>query len=141
MKPRERIVFDSYALLMYLNDEPGSEEVTEILGLGKENKLFLYMNEVNLGEVFYRIGKAYGLGMAEQKISEVRALTIEWVLPDSPMILAAARFKARYPISYADGFSAATCLRVGGHLLTGDPEFKALEHEIDVHWLPPKKSS
>ena len=48
----------------------------------------------------------------------------------------AAHFKARYPISYADAFSAALTKIKDAELLTGDPEFKAVESEIRVHWLP-----
>jgi ribonuclease VapC len=51
------------------------------------------------------------------------------------MVFSAAHFKARYPISYADAFSAVLAKTRKASLLTGDPEFKALEPEIDIHWL------
>lgn len=37
--------------------------------------------------------------------------------------------------SYADAFSAALA-KINGELLTGDPEFKAVESEVPIHWLP-----
>jgi predicted nucleic acid-binding protein len=39
-------------------------------------------------------------------------------------------------LSYADAFAAATAQLWGGKLLTGDPEFKALDgRQITVEWL------
>ena len=63
-------------------------------------------------------------------------LPIEIVEADRPMVFSAAHFKARYPISYADAFSAVLAKAKNATLLTGDPEFKVLENEIDIHWLP-----
>src|SRR5207302_333595 len=51
-------------------------------------------------------------------------------------VLAAARLKARFPISYADAFAAATALRAGARLVTGDDEFHALDDIVDIVWLP-----
>lgn len=96
------------------------------------------MNEINLGDVLYQIGKKEGLEIAEERISEIRMLTINWIIPDRKMIFDAANFKAKFPISYADGFVAATCVRCEGAVLTGDPEFKNLEEEIKIEWLPQK---
>ncbi len=51
-------------------------------------------------------------------------------------VLAAARLKARFPISYADAFAAATALRAGAQLVTGDDEFHARDDIVDIVWLP-----
>lgn len=141
MSDPTRFVLDSYALLMYFKDEPGADEIEHVLREGKTTGRTLFMNEINLGEVFYCLGKRFSLRVADEKLAIIRALNITWVVPDSSMILNAARLKARFAISYADGFCAATCVRVGGQLMTGDPEFKALEQEIDIYWLPQNKNT
>lgn len=51
-------------------------------------------------------------------------------------VLAAARLKARFPISYVDAVAAATALRAGAHLVTGDDEFHVLDEILDIIWLP-----
>lgn len=38
-------------------------------------------------------------------------------------------------MSYADAFAAALSKEKKAGLVTGDPEFKALEKEIDINWL------
>jgi hypothetical protein len=37
---------------------------------------------------------------------------------------------------YADAFAAALAMREGAVLVTGDPEFKALESTLSIQWLP-----
>jgi predicted nucleic acid-binding protein len=38
-------------------------------------------------------------------------------------------------MSYADCFAAALSKQKGAELITGDPEFKAVEKDIKIHWL------
>ncbi len=58
------------------------------------------------------------------------------VLPvDSPLVMEAARLKAKYPLSYADCFAVATAMRAKAAVMTGDPEFKAASDLITVEWL------
>ena len=47
----------------------------------------------------------------------------------------AAIYKAAHKMSLADAFAAALAKEMKAELVTGDPEFKALEKEIKVHWL------
>jgi predicted nucleic acid-binding protein len=44
-------------------------------------------------------------------------------------------FKARFRLSLADAFAAALAKDMKAELVTGDPEFKALEKEIRIQWL------
>ena len=50
-------------------------------------------------------------------------------------MLAAARLKARYAISYADAFAVALAQELGAPVVTGDTEFEQVESLIDVLWL------
>jgi predicted nucleic acid-binding protein len=47
--------------------------------------------------------------------------------------------RRRYPVSYADAFSVALARRNHGRVMTGDPEFKAVESEVRVRWLPDRR--
>jgi predicted nucleic acid-binding protein len=50
----------------------------------------------------------------------------------------AASLKARYAISYADGFAAATALLQEAPLITGDSELRAIaveEKGLHVGWI------
>jgi len=47
----------------------------------------------------------------------------------------AADFKARFKMSLADAFAAALAKDKKAELITGDPQFKALEKQIKINWL------
>ena len=50
-------------------------------------------------------------------------------------MLEAAKVKAQFPLSYADAFVVATAQRSQAIVVTGDPEFRAVSHLIEVLWL------
>ncbi len=53
----------------------------------------------------------------------------------SKVILEAAEIKAQHPIAYADAFIVATALREGALIVTGDPDFKKVEHLVSIEWM------
>jgi uncharacterized protein len=54
---------------------------------------------------------------------------------DLHLVRQAATFKATKKMSYADCFAAALAKLRNAELVTGDPEFKAVEGEIKIGWL------
>ena len=52
------------------------------------------------------------------------------------LIFQAAEYKAQYAISYADSFALASAVEHKATLVTGDPEFKKVEHLVDIVWIP-----
>ena len=58
---KTRKVFDSFALLLYLNMEGGYREVKDLLS---SEETMVFINEINLGEVFYILARARGLEQA-----------------------------------------------------------------------------
>jgi ribonuclease VapC len=93
------------------------------------------MNQINLGEVYYKAIRAIGLEKANEFLQNFQRLPIDIVLPDSEMIWNAAEIKVNYAVSYADCFVAATAIRFHAVVLTGDPEFKKLKSLITVEWV------
>ncbi len=47
----------------------------------------------------------------------------------------AAEIKAVKRMSYADCFAAALAKRLGGEVVTGDPEFREVEGMVRVRWV------
>jgi ribonuclease VapC len=129
------ILFDSYAVLRWVQKEKGYEKVRALLQACREQSLKGYMNQVNLGEVYYLIIRRTGLPKAKTFLENFQRLPLEMILPDSELIWRAAEIKARHPISYADCFAAATAMRFQAPILTGDPEFKKLGDLVSVEWL------
>ena len=128
-------VLDAFPILCWLQEEPGHQILENLLSEAEEGKCTLWMNIVNLGEVFYRICKVASHRKAEQTIAKIRILPISIVSASDEMVMEAARIKGRYPISYADAFAVATAQGVGGPVVTGDPEYRSVEKVVKILWI------
>lgn len=62
-------------------------------------------------------------------------LPILSVANDFDLVLAAARIKARHPLSFADCFAVALAQREQAWVVTGDPEFKSVTQMVTIEWL------
>ncbi len=62
-------------------------------------------------------------------------LPVRMVAADRELTIAAARIKAKYPVSYADAFAVALAKLKRVPVLTGDPEFRRVEELVSVMWL------
>ncbi len=130
-------VLDSFAWLAYLRAEPGGAHVLELLDriYEEDDDAEALMSLINLGEVLYAIEREDGPSLAVSALAELDESPIQLVGITRERVLAAAHLKANYRISYADAFAAALCEELEATLLTGDPEFRALEQRINIEWL------
>jgi ribonuclease VapC len=128
-------LLDSFALLAYLNDEPGRARVQEILALGKNHKCRLVISLINLGEVLYITERTRGLPAAQTVQALVESLPLELLEASRDLILDAAHIKALHAVSYADAMAVASAIRENAIILTGDPEYKTVEELIQIEWL------
>ena len=133
-KPKA-IVFDSWAIIAYLEGEPAAEKVADHIADAHEEEIPLFLSVVNAGEVWYIIARETSVADAERSITEMRHLGIEFVDADWPLAHEAGGFKSKHKMSFADCFAAALAKQKNALLLTGDPEFKQVEQEITVNWL------
>jgi len=134
----DSFVFDSYALIGYLENESFSNQIEEILEKAKKGHSRLYLHIIHLGEVYYITLREQGQDLADLAFSRIKAFPVNLVQHiDDKLLLMAATLKANYPISYADSFAAALAKINKCPLLTGDPEFKILEKQgiITIEWL------
>ena len=134
-EPMKRILFDSHAILKWTQKERGYQKVRELLIECRNQSAIGYMNQVNVGEVYYKTIRVVGLEGAKKFLENFFRLPISLILPDSDLIWRASEIKAQYSISYTDCFAAATAQRYEAIVLTGDPEFKKIESLVQVDWL------
>ena len=131
----KRILFDSYAILKFYQDEDGADEVERLLVSTHRGDVSGFMSEINLGEVYYMTIRRLGLEQAKEYLEQFYELGVEVVSPSSDIILAASEIKAEYAISYADCFAVATARIRDASIATGDPEFKKVEGMVRVIWI------
>ena len=132
---KKSYVLDSYALLAYFADEKGRVTVEKLLKDASNDEALIKMTVINLGEVIYITERKRGLPDAQLTLSRIKELPIKLININEDLALAAAHIKAEYSIAYADCFAAALSNQQKAVLLTGDPEFKKLEKEIEIFWL------
>lgn len=128
-------VIDAHALLAYFEKEPGYELVQAALTRAVEKDCYLLMTTVNFGEVYYIIMRELGQQKADEIERIVRTLPIEIVDADIELAKEAARFKAKYKISYADCFAAALTKARKAELLSGDKKLQHLKNIIKITWI------
>jgi predicted nucleic acid-binding protein len=132
----KQYVLDSWALLALLQgEEPAAARVKEILIEGERKQATLLISIVNLGEVYYRVGRRSSRAAAVDILSQIRSLALAIVSASDEMVLAAADLKLEYAISYADAFAAALADGTGATLVSGDPDFDLLQGRIKLEKL------
>lgn len=130
-------VLDSWALIAFYKGEPAGDAVEKLIESAADSGKPLLLSAVNWAEVYFTMERAGGRTVAEQTAAEIATLPIDVVGTGDDLKLArlAAQFKAGHKLSLADAFAAALAKEKKAELVTGDPEFKALEKEIKVNWL------
>ncbi len=131
------IVLDSFALLAFLQAEPGSDTVRQLLDKASDKDDPLHMTEVNYAEVQYVIRRKDGEAAWLQIARELSTLPITFHPVTRDLADVAADFKSRFAVSLADAFAAALAKHRKAELVTGDPEFKPVGKEIKMKWLKP----
>jgi ribonuclease VapC len=128
-------LLDSFALLAYLNDEPGRARVKEVLRSAEQGLCRVLLCMINFGEVLYTTERRRGFAMAQNVQALIESLPIAILDTTRNLVLDAAHIKANHAISYADAFAVAAAMREGAVILTGDPEFEVVESLVTVEWL------
>ena len=128
-------VLDSFALLTFLRDEPGSDKLAAILEKAGAREQPVHMTEVNYAEVQYIVRRKDGDAAWRTVAGELLAMPIEFHPADRALADIAADLKTRFKLSLADAFAGALAKIRNAELVTGDPEFKEIEGEIKIAWL------
>jgi len=131
----KNILFDSYAILKFYQDEKGADKVEELLAASAGGNTQSFISEINLGEVYYQVIRRMGIDFAGKLLDQFSMLPVRVVAPDSAIIMSAAEIKAGHAISYADCFAVATAIRYSAAIVTGDPEFAKTEYLAPVIWV------
>ncbi len=139
---KARFVLDAWAILAFLQkEEPAASRVKQLLEDAQEGTVELFISIINLGEVIYRVGKVKGEKEAQETLDEIRCLSVTVLPATEKAVFAAAGFKMRHAISYADAFAAATATDLDAVLVTGDPELEQLGDRIRIEKLERDKAS
>jgi predicted nucleic acid-binding protein len=127
-------LLDTSALLTLRDDEPGADQVAALLAEAREDRVRCLGCFITLMEITYRVWRDEGEAAGRLAHEQCLALPIEWVHESPALLKLAAEIKARYPLSLADAWIAASAAQSGAVLVHKDPEFKVVA--IDQLELP-----
>ena len=129
-------LLDSWAVLAFLKQEsPADNRVIMLLEQAHLGTVRLLLSVINLGEVYYTVGRLRGEDFANKVLVELQLLPVEFLQVEEADVFAAARWKMHYPLAYADAFAAAAAEKYQAVLVTGDPELLALKDKIEIEKL------
>ena len=128
-------LLDTFCLVRFFKAESGSERVKGLLLSASRAGTPLVMSEINAGELYYTIGRRMGAEKAEEALANLSVIPVTLLPTTWEVTLNAARLKAQWALSYADCFAAAHAIQRGATLVTGDPEFKRVEHLVSIEWV------
>jgi ribonuclease VapC len=128
-------VLDSFALLRFIQKEPGNEPVKAILDDALRGKAFVKLNVINMGEVIYTVQRRFGQQAKLEVYKSISLLDIEILPATNDLVFRAAELKAQFSMSYADTFAVASAMEHKATLVTGDPEFRQVEQLVKILWV------
>lgn len=136
---KETFVLDASALIAFLNDEDGADKVEDVLQKAKVDNCIIYMNKLNILEIYYGVYREDGKENAEEiliKILNLPLIVVDTLKDD--VFKEAGRLKATYKISPADSIAIAEAETRKAQILTADHhEFDPLDRkgEVRVYWI------
>ena len=128
-------VLDSYAVLAYLFRERGYETVVALLEKAAESGRNAFIAAPNWAEVRYQVQRKTSSAKWDEIRDKLLALPIEVVAATQELAEVAGAIKADRKMSLADCFAVALAKAHKADVYTGDPEFKAVEHEVKIVWI------
>jgi PIN domain nuclease of toxin-antitoxin system len=132
-------VLDASAVLRYLDQEPGSDRVRELLDSYANAQIKIVMSAVQWGEIACKLFQCYGRARYEYLMSGLNGLGLIIEPATSERAVRAGIIKATTKIAYADAF----CVELASDspqsiLVTADFDFKAAAHMVKIEFLPAK---
>lgn len=132
-------VFDSSAVIRYLDNEAGSDRVELIIKECIAGRVGVLISAVQWGEVAGNIRKSFGSQREAQTLSGILAYDLEIVPATGERAVRAADLKVDRKISYADAFALELSMESADHVLvTADYGFKAVDDLARIEFLPAK---
>jgi ribonuclease VapC len=128
-------IFDSFALLKLFQQERGHEKIAQLLKRVGSTGAKKYLNAINLGEIIYITKREFGDQKKIEVLAAIERLGFTIMPATNDLIFRAAEYKADFSISYADCFVLASAVEHRAVIVTGDPEFKKVEHLAKVMWV------
>ncbi|NIM12200.1 MAG: PIN domain-containing protein [Candidatus Aminicenantes bacterium] len=133
-------VLDTSALLAYIENEEGAEEVETLLVNALEDTNTIYISTVTAIEILYISIKEQGNAVAEDRLKLIEDLPLFQEPLSKELIRIVGEIKASKAMSFADACIAGLAKFRNAVLVHKDPEFEQIEEEVKQFKLKYKKN-
>lgn len=135
-------LFDTSAVLTYLQDEQGADSIQTLLLQYLTGQIHIVISVITLIELRYKLMRQYSPQVVDEMIQKWLWLNIQAIDFTMPLVEWAASYKATAKMSFADACIAATAKHRGAVLVHKDPEYQSILDDIEQLPLPfkPKTS-
>jgi predicted nucleic acid-binding protein len=134
-------VLDTSALLAYIENEDGADEIENLLKQALEEQVTLFISVISCIEVFYISLQEQGMAVAVERLQFLNDLPLVQVALDNELIQVIGEIKATQRMSFADSCIAGLSKFKQATLVHKEPEFEQVENEIHQLKRPYKQSS
>jgi PIN domain nuclease of toxin-antitoxin system len=132
-------VLDACALIALINDEEGTDKVESVLMKALDTQADVFMNKLNIYEVYYGILRDEGQQKADEVYNLILNLPINIIDAfTDEVFINAARLKSKYRMSVADSITLGEAFTRDALFVTADHhEFDSVEHQeqIQFYWI------
>lgn len=132
-------VLDACALLALINNEEGADSVEAVLREALDGKVEVYMNKINVYEIYYGIYRVEGKNKADETYKLIQRQPINIINSfEDDVFEEAAKLKSKYKMSLADSIALGKTVFRNAFLLSSDHhEFDLVEQheEIRICWI------
>lgn len=129
---QNKFVLDAYAILAFLQKDPGYGRVESILRSAMTGEASVYISAINLAEVQYHVLRT---GRDASKIlAALEALPLQ-VAPVDAYLSQVVELRAKYQAAFGTCFAAALAQDMKRPIITADRQFRKLETAVAVEWL------
>jgi len=127
-------ILDACSLVAVFKGEKGADKVRTLLDEAQKGETIIYMNTVNLIEIYYLFYRALGKEKSALVLEQIFALPINFINTIDDVIFSeASRIKAQYAIPLGDSVGIATAIKMGGTFVTSDhSDFEPIEESEDI---------
>lgn len=131
-------VLDTSALLAYIENEEGADDVETLFVNALDNTNVIYISMVTCIEIFYISIQEQGNVVAEERLKLIDDLPLVQEPLDKGLIRKVGEIKASKAMSFADSCIAGLAMIKDAVLVHKDPEFEQVE-EVEQLKLKYKK--
>ena len=136
---KEEYVLDACALIAFINEERGADNVENVLREAFAGNAEVFMNKLNVYEVYYGIYRDEGQHKADEVYSLIRKLPVNIVDTFAdPVFKEAAKLKSKYRLSVADSIALGEAIYRDALFVSADHhEFDAVERKepMRFYWI------